>query len=93
MYVDDIFAQHFLEQINGHHPNIKFTIKETLNNVLSLLDTEIRIIGDQFQSGVYRKSTKNTDVLLNFGAVSPVALNKGIKFMFTKVHKVNMLHP
>ena len=41
------------------------------------MDTEIRIIGDEFESCVYRKST-NTDVLLNFGAVCPAVWKKGI---------------
>ena len=84
-YVDDIFAvfekdvqfQPFLEQINSQHPNIKFTIEESVDNVLAFLDTEIRIIGDEFESCVYRKST-NTDVLLNFGAVCPAVWKKGI---------------
>ena len=84
-YVDEIFAvfekdlrfQPFLEQINSQYPNIKFTIEESVDNVLSFLDTEIRIIGDEFESCVYRKST-NTDVLLNFGAVCPAAWKKGI---------------
>ena len=61
-YLDDIFAvfekdvrfQPFLDQINGQHPNIKFTIEERVDNVLSFLDTEIRIIGDEFESCVYR---------------------------------------
>ena len=41
------------------------------------MDTEIRIIGDEFESCVYRKST-NIDVLLNFGAVYPAIGKKGI---------------
>ena len=49
-YVDDIFAvfekdvqfQSFLEQINSQHPNVKFKIEESVDNVLAFLETEIR---------------------------------------------------
>ena len=84
-YVDDIFAvfdknvkfQPFLDHINHQHGNIKFTVEESVNNVLAFLDTSICIKGNNFESCVYRKST-NTDVLLNFDAVCPVTWKKGV---------------
>ena len=72
-YVDDIYAvfhenvsfHNFLNHINSQHPNIKFTVEESNNNILSFLDTQISLVGDRFESCVLRKRT-NTGVLLNF---------------------------
>ena len=84
-YVDDIYAvfhenvsfNNFLNHINSQHPNIKFTVEESNNNVLSFLDTQISLVGDRFESCVFRKST-NTDVLLNFSAICPSSWKKGV---------------
>ena len=86
-YVDDVFAvfdknvpfQSFLDHINNQHPNIKFTVEKSINNSLPFLNTKIQIIGDEFESCVYRKDT-NTDVLLNFNAVCPLSWKRGILF-------------
>ena len=84
-YVDDIYAvfhegvsfNDFLSHINSQHSNIKFTVEESNNNVLSFLDTQISLVGDRFESCVFRKST-NTDVLLNFSAICPSSWKKGV---------------
>ena len=87
-YVDDIYAvfdkdlgfQPFLNNINNQHANIKRTAElpeERENNILSFLDTRICIKGDEFEACVFRKST-NTDVLLNFTSMRPVALKLGV---------------
>ena len=84
-YVDDINAvfhenvsfNNFLNPINSQHPNIKFTVEERNNNILSFLDTRIRLVGERFESCVFRKST-NTDVLLNFSAICPSSWKKGV---------------
>ena len=86
-YVDDIYAifdkdvhfQSFFNHINNQHPNIKFTVEESENNVLAFLDTQISIKDDEFQSCVFRKKT-NTDVLLNNDAICPVSWKRGLIF-------------
>ena len=86
-YVDDIFAvfdknvcfKPFLDHINCQHPNIKFTVEESIGNVLPFLDTNISIVGDNFDSCVYRKET-NTNVLLNANAICPVSWKRGLIF-------------
>ena len=86
-YVDDIFAvfdknvsfQLFLDHINQQHPNIKFTVEKSINNVLPFLNTKITLVGDHFESCIYRKDT-NTNVLLNACAVCPQSWKKGILF-------------
>ena len=63
-YVDDIFAvfdknvkfQPFLDHINHQHGNIKFTVEESVNNVLAFLDTSICIKGNNFESCVLGKA-------------------------------------
>jgi hypothetical protein len=86
-YVDDIFAvfdknipyEKFLEHINNQHPNIKFTVEKSINNVLPFLNTEIKLTGDNFESSVFRKDT-NTNVLLNVNAVCPMSWRKGLVY-------------
>ena len=86
-YVDDIFAvfdkntpfDNFFNHINNQHPQIKFTVEKSVNNTLAFLDTEIKFIGDHFESFVFRKAT-NTNVLLNVDAVCPMSWKKGLVF-------------
>ena len=73
----DLGFQPFLNHINNQHANIKFTVDESENNILSFLVTRICIKGDEFSACVLRKST-NTVVLLNFSAMCPVAWKRGI---------------
>ena len=95
-YVDDIFAvfdkntsfQPFLDHINHQHPNIKFTVEKNINNVLPFLNTRIEIVGDHFESCIYRKDT-NTNVLLNVCAVCPYSWKKGI--LFGALHRAKMI--
>ena len=66
-YVDDIFViwphgcerlQEFLHHLNGLHPNIKFTMKEEENGVLSFLDLQImKKPNGVLEHGIYRKPT------------------------------------
>ena len=85
--MDDIFAvfdkntpfQPFLDHLNNQHKNIKFTVEESINNVLPFLNTEITLVGDHFDSCVFRKST-NTNVLLNMNAVCPISWKKSLIF-------------
>ena len=85
-YVDDIFAvfdkdvpcEPFLDHINNQHPNIKFTVEKSTDS-LPFLNTEIQIVGDHFESFIYRKET-NTNVLLNFSAICPLSWKKGLIF-------------
>ena len=84
-YVDDIFAvfgnqnsyKPFLDHINVQHPNIKFTVEESINNVLPFLDTCIELKGDCFESFVYRKQT-NTNVLLNADTICPNSWKRSV---------------
>ena len=66
-----------MEHINHQHPNIKFTVEESKNNILPFLNTEIKLIDDHFESSVFRKDT-NTNVLLNIDAVCPMSWRKGL---------------
>ena len=76
-YVDDVFAVfdcnetlvNFFNFINKLHPNLKFTL-ERANDTLPFLDVEVKIIGDYFETCVYRKKT-HTNVLLNYNAMVP----------------------
>ena len=85
-YVDDIFAvfdkdaqfEPFLDHINSQHPNIKFTVEKSIDS-LPFLNTEIKIVGDSFESIIYRKAS-NTNVLLNFSSICPLSWKKGIIF-------------
>jgi len=64
-YVDDTFlifkgednVSHFLEFVNGLHPNIKFTFEMENTNKLSFLDVLIERIKDKYQTRIYRKPT------------------------------------
>ena len=86
-YVDDIFAvfdkntpfKPFFDHINSQHSNIKFTVEKSTNNCLPFLNTEIKLLGDSFESCVYRKAT-NTNVLLNVDAVCPMSWRKSLVF-------------
>ena len=86
-YVDDIFAvfdkntpfQPFLDHLNSQHKNIKFTVEESINHVLPFLNTEMKLVGDHFESCVFRKST-NTNVVLNMSAVCPMSWKKSLIF-------------
>ena len=71
--------QPFLHHINSQHPNIKFTVEESVNNILPFLDTCIELKGDYFESYVYRKKT-NTNVLLNAEATCPVNWKRSVIF-------------
>ena len=78
MFDKDLLGfQPFLNHINNQHANIKFTVEESENNILSFFDTRICIKGDKFECCVFRKST-NTDVLFNFSAMRPVAWKRCI---------------
>jgi hypothetical protein len=76
-YVDDVFAifdcndtlVNFFNFINKLHPNLKFTL-ERAKDTLPFLDVEVKIIGDYFETCVYRKKT-HTNVLLNYNAMVP----------------------
>ena len=95
-YVDDIFAvfgknesfQPFLNHINSQHPNIKFTVEESVNNVLPFLDTCIELKGDYFESFVYRKKT-NTNVLLNAEATCPANWKRSV--IFGAINRAKMI--
>ena len=95
-YVDDIFAvfgknesfQPFLHHINSQHPNIKFTVEESVNNILPFLDTCIELKGDYFESFVYRKKT-NTNVLLNAEATCPVNWKRSV--IFGAINRAKMI--
>ena len=84
-YVDDIFAvfsenvsvDPFFNHINQQHPQIKFTVENSENNILAFLDTQIKLEDDHFESIVYRKQTY-TGVLLNIEAVCPMNWKKGL---------------
>ena len=95
-YVDDIFAvfdnsvscEDFLNHINNQHKNIKFTIEKSIDNVLPFLDTRIEIVGDSFESCVFRKPT-NTNVLLNASAICPTRWKKGL--ILGAIHRAKMI--
>ena len=84
-YVDDIFAvfdestpvDPFFNHINQQHPQIKFTVENSVDNALPFLDTQISLKDDHFESIVYRKQTY-TGVLLNIEAVCPMSWKKGL---------------
>lgn len=95
-YVDDIFAvfdnsvscEDFLNHINNQHKNIKFTIEKSIDNVLPFLDTRVEIVGDSFESCVFRKPT-NTNVLLNASAICPTRWKKGL--ILGAIHRAKMI--
>ena len=78
----------FLGHINHQQLNIKFTVESNVDNVLPFLNTRIEIIGDNFESCIYRKDT-NTNVLLNFCAVCPYTWKKGI--LFGALHRAKLI--
>ena len=67
----------FFNHVNQQHPQIKFTVENSENNILAFLDTQIKLEDDHFESVVYRKQTY-TVALLNIEAVCPMNWKKGI---------------
>ena len=55
-----------------------FTVEKCIDS-LPFLNTEIKIVGDSFESIIYRKAS-NTNVLLNFSSICPLSWKKGIIF-------------
>ena len=66
----------FLDKLNNLHKNLTFTY-EFGGKTIPFLDTHITLDGHGFKSTVYRKNT-STDVMLNYGAVAPLAWKKGL---------------
>ena len=58
------------------HPNIKFTV-EHADNTFPFLNVELRIVGDTFESWIYRKKT-HTGLMLNFSALVPTSWKRGL---------------
>ena len=67
----------FLSLLNSQHRNLEFTVERAVGS-LPFLDVEVRPNKDnKFDTCIYRKKT-NTDVLLNFNSVAPVAWKQGL---------------
>ena len=61
---------HKLTEINGLHPNLKFTIEHEQEGLLAFLDLCITHSGNTLQSLWYTKPT-DTGLTMNFHAVAP----------------------
>ena len=68
----------FFNLLNSQHKNMKFTTKKSCGT-LSVLDTELKIKYDNFDSWFWRKVT-NTGVFLNFKAIGPLKWKTGLVF-------------
>ena len=85
-YIDDVFAvfdskqQHddFFSYINCLHSNLEFTV-ELATHSLPFLDVDVAISNDNVNLCIYRKKT-NTNVLLNFGAITPFKWKESLIF-------------
>ena len=78
-YIDDSYVLfdnkkanfEFLDILNSQHNDIKFTIEQsTKTNTLSVLDVQVKLFNDGYETNVWRKST-NTGLLLYFNAMCP----------------------
>ena len=83
-YVDDIFVifrkdvdfKPFYERLNNLHRNIKFTY-EVGGNTMPFLDVSVTLTSSGVKSTVFRKKT-DTNVILNYQAVTPTSWKKGL---------------
>ena len=66
----------FFDQLSDLHENLEFTVEVAGCN-LSFLDVNAKLIDNNFETRVYRKST-NTNILLNFDAIVLVAWKSGL---------------
>ena len=77
VFLKNLKKDPFFNHINQQHPQIKFTVENSVDNALPFLDTQISLKDDHFESIVYRKQTY-TGVLLNIEAVCPMSWKKGL---------------
>ena len=59
-----------LEEINGLHRNLKFTIETEQNGKLPFLDVCLIHMGNKLQSTWYTKLT-DTGLIMNYNAIAP----------------------
>ena len=84
-YMDDIFAvfhseehkQAFFNHLNNQHPKMKFTVEDSISNILPFLDTKFRVTDNGIETEVYRKPT-HTNVFMNFKAIAPFSWKFGL---------------
>ena len=69
-YIKALDVGHKLTEINGLHPNLKFTIEHEQEGILAFLDLCITHSDNSLQSSWYTKST-DTGLTMNFHAVAP----------------------
>ena len=85
-YIDDVFVifdekqcyNDFFNFINGVHSNLEFTV-ELATDTLPFLDVNVELNDNDVQLSIYRKKT-DTNVLLNFDAVTPIKWKEGLIF-------------
>ena len=83
--MDDIFvlfnkpehAHFFLEYINKKHKNVKFSIENEINELLSFLDVKIFQENDKFVTSVFGKETFSV-VYTNFISFIPLEYRFGL---------------
>ena len=94
-YIDDVYAifddkqdyNVFFKTLNTLHPNLAFTVETTTDN-LPFLDVDIRLLPSGVETNVYRKPT-NTNVLLNYVAIAPLRMKKGlIHCLINRAHNI-----
>ncbi|KAK5644613.1 hypothetical protein RI129_005913 [Pyrocoelia pectoralis] len=99
-YVDDVICIHsaddsgvnnFLNELNGIHPNVQFTIEKESNNTLPFLDLLLHKSPQKITFSIYRKPT-TTDNMIPYDSVHPITHKMaGLHSLLYRLHNIPML--
>ena len=84
-YVDDIFCifdnkntlNHFYNDINAVHPNLKFSVELEQNKQLAFLDVLLTRHNNEIETAVYRKKT-NTGLYMKWSSLCPIKYKRNL---------------